>query len=112
MLMLKPSRIADAGVGIFTTKPIKKGAIVPLFADDGGHLVKRLDDDDAFLVRKFAIVVDDGWWCPRNWHRMSIGWYVNHMDVPNVISDNKGSYHADRYIKSGEEIYINYSDMS
>jgi len=111
MLMLKPSKISDAGVGIFTTKPIKKGTVVPLFADGGGRLVKRLDDEDAFFVRRFALQTDEGWWCPRNWHRMSIGWYINHMDIPNVVPDDYGSFHANRYIRSGEEIYINYTDL-
>ena len=112
MLMLKPSKISDAGVGIFTTKPIKKGCTVPLFADGDGRLVNRIDDDDTYFVRRFAIVVDDGWWCPQNWHRMSIGWYVNHGDVPNVIADDDGSsFHAARYIKGGEEIYIDYTDI-
>ena len=106
-LILKPSLIE--GVGVFTLTPIKKGDRVPLFEKDNSAIVSR--KENARLPKAYARYhvpdSEEKWWGPEDYHRMSIGWYLNHSATPNVdVADN---YRALRRIAAGEEITIDYS---
>lgn len=102
MLVLKPSKIQ--GVGVFTTTKIKKGTTPPLFFGD--WIFKRRC---AGRQRHFCVKTEGGYWCPRNYHRMSIGWYLNHSDTPNCSSDTNPK--TLRHIQAGEELIIDYSKL-
>src|SRR5207342_3049418 len=106
-LILKPSGIE--GVGVFAATPIKKGDRVPLFPGDDSKIIPR--HENAGLPKEyFRYHVpdrDEKWWGPTDYHRMSIGWYLNHSHTPNI--DVLDGYKALRKIAAGEELTIDYS---
>jgi hypothetical protein len=52
----------------------------------------------------------DGYHCPRDWHRMSIGWYLNHSDRPNVAMNGMRA-RATRAIPAGTELTVDYGAL-
>jgi SET domain-containing protein len=106
-LILKPSLIE--GVGVFTLTAIKKGIRVPLFDEDDSKTVSRREY--AAMPKAYSRYhvpdIDEKWWGPRDYHRMSIGWYLNHSETPNI--DVVNDYTALRRIAVGEELTIDYS---
>ena len=102
MLVLKTSTIH--GVGVFTTTKIKKGTAPPLFNRDWVFR-KRCTGRQ----RHYCVTTRRGYWCPQNYHRMSIGWYLNHSDTPNCSSATTPK--ALRHIQSGEELTIDYDKL-
>jgi SET domain-containing protein len=109
MLILEPSPIH--GVGVFSRKNIKKGAVLPLFAKHDLAVRKHASP----IERHYAVHYTAknrigskplGWHCPKDFHRMSVGWYTNHSKRPNVETR---TWKALRDIKKGEEITIDYS---
>ncbi|MCV0439691.1 MAG: SET domain-containing protein [Hydrogenophaga sp.] len=111
MLILKPSTNAG-GVGIFTTRAIRSGEPLHLFADEDWRFVTEEDlkDGERFLVRRFGIPEKNGWHIPADWNHMSIGWYLNHADLPNVHHKDY-VYYASRHIRRGEELYLDYESL-
>jgi SET domain-containing protein len=106
-LILKPSAID--GIGVFTLTPIKKGDKAPLFADDDTKVISR--QENARLPKAYARYhVPDAaekWWGPVDYHRLSIGWYLNHSSQPNI--DAAADFTALRAIRAGEELTIDYA---
>jgi SET domain-containing protein len=111
MLILQPSPIH--GVGVFSRKRIKKGAALPLFAKNDLTVRKHASP----IERHYAVHYTPknrigskplGWHCPKDFHRMSIGWYTNHSNRPNVETR---TWKALRDIKKGEEITIDYNAL-
>jgi len=107
-LLLKASLIQ--GVGVFTLSPIDQGETVPVFPEDDSIVVSK--EEFARLPEDYAKYhVPDAevgkWWGPKDYHRMTIGWYLNHSDTPNV--DALDGWKALRRIESGEELTIDYS---
>lgn len=111
MLVLKPSKIQ--GVGVFTTTKIRKGERPPLFARDWVFRKKCTGRQRHFCVPTKL----GGYYCPKNYHRMSIGWYLN--DAPTHINGlrtrpncSSGTYpRALRHIQAGEELTIDYGKL-
>ncbi len=106
-LILKPSPID--GIGVFTLTPLKKGDGVPLFAADDSKVISRRENVrlPKAYSRYHVPDADEKWWGPVDYHRMSIGWYLNHSDEPNI--DASANFTALRGIKAGEELTIDYS---
>ncbi|MFA6242688.1 MAG: SET domain-containing protein [Candidatus Hydrogenedentales bacterium] len=100
VLILKPSRIH--GVGVFTTAAIRKGTKLPLFERGDWKCVRRVTG----VLRRYCPVKKYGYYAPRNVHRMSIGWYLNHGKKPNVDARNWRALH---YIPAGKELAIDYA---
>ncbi|HMS33346.1 MAG TPA: SET domain-containing protein [Ignavibacteria bacterium] len=103
------------GVGVFTLVKIKKGSALILFEEDDFRFIKksqiRKTGLPESLIRKYSIKYSDGYSSPRNFHRMSIGWYLNHSDDPNVYHNSEYEYFALRDIKKDEEITIDYDRL-
>jgi len=120
---LKPSPIE--GVGVFAVKKIKKGTV--LFSGDvdeirwiNAHELPRNKALREFYDR-FAIVKNgkDGkpkrYGCPRNFHRLTMSWYINDPrpdEKPNVICDEDYDFRALRDIDEGEELTVDSSTYS
>lgn len=106
-LILKPSSIE--GVGVFTLSPIRQGDRVPLFEVDDSTTISR--SENAELPRAYSRYhvpdAEERWWGPSDYHRMSIGWFLNHSRTPNV--DVRNNYAALRDIAVGEELTIDYT---
>ena len=110
LIILKPSKIH--GVGCFTTEDIFEGQYVRVW--DGRECV--LVDKPLMQYKKmystYCIETSDGYLCPIDWIKMSVGWYLNHSNKPNLQSDNWGdTYYATRKIKAGSELTIDYKKL-
>jgi SET domain-containing protein len=106
-LILKPSPIQ--GIGVFTLAPIKKNQKIPLSAENDARIIP--ESELARLPKVYHQYhvpdVEQNWWGPRDYHCMSIGWYLNHSKNPNL--DVATNFVAVRRIKKGEELTIDYS---
>ena len=112
---LAPSKIH--GVGVFAIGNIKKG--VYIFYGDDEKLIwihrsklrnlprplKRLYDD-------FCVVKGDQYVCPKNFNQLTVAWYLNNSDNPNVAIDKNYNFYALRNIQKGEELTTDYSTFS
>lgn len=113
---LKPSLIPGAGVGVFATGPIPAGTVLhELFAADDVVFVQW--EQFAALVapaevkENFAVRYDDGAYLPRDFNRISVGWYLNDSRDPNLDHDADYVYFALRDIAAGEELFIDYDRL-
>jgi SET domain-containing protein len=116
MLVLRPSAIH--GIGVCTTNPIRKGEFLRLWDPEDWRFVPFAEaekDPELWAVRDIYCVKDaTGYHCPLDFHRMSIGWYMNHSDTPNVSSSKELNYEyfALRDIEPGEEIVCDYRTIT
>ncbi len=116
MLVLRPSPIQ--GVGVFTTEPIRQGGHVRLWQADDWRFIPFADaerDPELVAAREtYCVTHASGYCCPLDFHRMSIGWYMNHSDQPNVTHrrEENFEYYAARDIEAGEEILCDYRSLT
>ena len=114
MLILRPSPLH--GIGVFTTSPIKAGAHVRLWQEEDWRFVSFAEAERDAAVSEFrdryCVLGDGGYYCPLDFHRMSIGWYMNHADEPNVRWRDNYEYYAVRDIAAGEEILCDYRSLT
>ena len=107
----KPYRVGRSrtGLGLFATKPIKKGAkIVRYF---GPLLDSRKKKDDA-IENKYLFELNNRWTIDGS-VRQNIARYINHACKPNAESDvrprkRKVVIRAIKNIEPGEEINYDY----
>lgn len=97
-IILKPSPIH--GVGVFTLIRWDQGDKLPFFRDwTPTHCpLSRIELSYSYKENGYIFK-------PSNWHRMSICWYLNHSETPNV--DAK-SLKCLRDIAPDEELTIDY----
>ena len=113
---LKKSTIEDAGIGVFATSFIKQGdKLHTLFHENDVIWVSNEDYDKLDisheLKENFSIKFEDGYSMPGDFNRISVGWYLNHSDNPNLHSDEEYEYYASRDIQPGEELFIDYEGL-
>lgn len=113
---LKPSTIVGAGVGVFTTADIPRGTMLrELFAPGD---VRRLTWEEfaalgvaAEVKENFVTRYEDECFVPLCFNRLSVGWYLNDSEEPNLAHDANYDYYAIRDIAAGEELFIRYDDL-
>ncbi|MCE9561049.1 MAG: SET domain-containing protein [Planctomycetes bacterium] len=113
---LKPSTIPEAGVGVFATTNIPQGTMLrELFGDDD---VRRLSweefaawDVPEDVKEHYVTRYETECFVPKDLNRMSVGWYLNDSETPNVAHDANYNYFALRDIAMGEELLIRYDDL-
>jgi SET domain-containing protein len=110
VLILKPSKIPNAGVGVFTILPIHNGELLIHQATKEEFIdIKQSEVDDNLL--KYCIHLgQDNFKAPKDFLKMGILWYLNHNNNPNLAFIN-GRLHAIRNIKAQEELTIYYPDL-
>lgn len=109
---LKPSPIH--GVGVFAIRPIAKGSCV--FAADQGSFIwrpkRQIEHLPVWLKQlyeDFALIKsDDSYACPVSFNDLTVLWYLNHANNPNVAADDFHRFFALRDIDEGEELTANY----
>ena len=110
---LRPSKVH--GVGVFALKKIKKGTSLDLFAEEDYRYINKTEVKDKKMNRtliKFYTIPDKtGYHAPKSFHRMSIGWYLNHSVTPNAYCNDDYEYFALKEIKGNEEITIDYDKL-
>jgi len=107
MIFLAPSAIH--GVGVFTDSRIPKGARPDLWHPDDLVFVPKKEARGASYAL-YCVETKDGYWCPRDFRCMSLGWYMNHSDAPSLIADGE-EYVAARDIPAGGELTLDYATL-
>jgi uncharacterized protein len=111
-------KISANGVGVFAIRDIPEGT--PLFAGDVGETVAiPVSEVEAIVgeeVRRmyidFCPVVDGCFVAPRDFNQITMGWYLNHSDKPNVAASEELRFIASRFIPKGEELLTDYTTYS
>jgi hypothetical protein len=107
----------NAGVGVVAIKDIPKGALV--FAPDDDMTIRvsadqiaELPPDLRKLYEDFGVLDKGAYICPVNFNKLTISWYLNCSENPNVEADEALRFLALRDIHVGEELFSRYSDYS
>lgn len=115
---LRPSNVAEGGVGVFAIREIKKGTL--LFFSDNEEVLwveKEVFAKEPKEIRRlysdFAVERDGRYGCPQNFNRLTVAWYLNEPapgEEPNVRCVRETlDFFALRDIKKGEELTVDYS---
>jgi hypothetical protein len=100
------------GVGVFAVSAIPEGGTVQLWSEEELRFVpKPLEGVLGQMVWMFGVETDGGFWCPKDFNRAEIGWYINHSDDPNMTYANQITLRARRAIAPGEELTVNYVEI-
>lgn len=101
------------GVGVIAVRSIPAGALV--FHGESEQVVwfsraavRRLPATIRSLYEDFGMVSGDRIGVPPSLNRLSVGWYVNHSDRPNLEAGDDGRFRALRRIRAGEELTADY----
>jgi SET domain-containing protein len=113
LLYLAPSKVH--GVGCFSDIPIRKGELVRVFSPEDSRwipLARAHASPHAHLIKRFGIRQEGGYWAPLDFLRISVGWYMNHSETPNLASDDEDvTYYACKDIRPGVEVTMDYRRM-
>lgn len=115
-VMIRPSPVE--GIGVFAMRDIPKGCR-EMFSQPTAHdewikvpktEVAALPAHSRALVENYCLYDEDHYFIPEyGFKKMDLVNFLNHADIPNVISINDGEYfEAIRDIKAGEELLIDY----
>ncbi|HLK17304.1 MAG TPA: SET domain-containing protein [Bryobacteraceae bacterium] len=107
MIFLAPSPIH--GVGVFTDAPISKDTRPDLWHPGDLKFVPKYEAQGESYAM-YCVETKDGYWCPRDFRCMSLGWYLNHSENPSLIAEGE-DYAAARDISPGEELTIDYATL-
>jgi SET domain-containing protein len=101
------------GVGVLAIRDIPAGTMV--FRGESERVawvsraaVRRLPTAIRQLYEDFGMVWGDRIGVPPTLNMLSVGWYVNHSDRPNVEADEDARFHTLRRIRKGEELTADY----
>lgn len=70
--------------------------------------VRRMATAIRRLYEDFGMVWGDRIGVPPTLNMLSVGWYVNHSDRPNVVAGDDGRFRTLRRIRTGEELTADY----
>jgi SET domain-containing protein len=105
------------GVGVFAIKKIKKNTLI-FWGDNEPILwvefnkIKNVTRPIMELYKDFAIIKNKKYGCPPNFNLLTVSWYINHSNSPNVKCDLDYNFYSIRNIKVGEELTVDYSTYS
>jgi SET domain-containing protein len=101
------------GVGVRAIRDIPRGTA--MFRGESERVrwvsraaVRRLPTAVRKLYEDFGMVSGDRIGVPPSLNMLSVGWYVNHSERPNIEADEDGRFHALRRIRKGEELTADY----
>lgn len=111
------TELQDRGVGIFAIRDIPRGTLVFAPDDDRTVIVRRenvemLPDELKRLYQDFCVLEGDAYTCPINFNKLTVAWYANNSDSPNIAPDKNLRFTAIRDIAAGEELTSHYEDYS
>lgn len=116
-LILKPSPIH--GIGVFAIRDIPRGCRNMFSKPDNKWIkvtkdeVNRLPGYIKSVIKTYCVNDHGNYYVPNYGFKIvDLVNFLNESDNPNVIPINDGNYfEAIRDIKSGEELFIRYSDI-
>ena len=101
------------GVGVFAIRPIKQGTFV--FCGDDAETIKikvadvtGLHPNIQKLYTDFCPTEGNEYVCPENFNQLTVPWYLNHSDDPNMADNKSYQFYSLRDIAEGEELTSNY----
>ena len=101
------------GVGVRAIRDIPVGTMV--FRGESERVVwvsraavRRLPAAIRQLYEDFGMVSGDQLGVPPTLNMLSVGWYLNHSDRPNVEADDDARFRTLRRIRKGEELTADY----
>lgn len=111
-------KASSKGVGVFAIREIPEAT--KLFVGDVGETVqipvsevdKLKDAELRRMYYDFCPVVDKVFVAPVDFNQMTMGWYLNHSDDPNVQIVELLQFVTCRFIRVGEEVTANYATYS
>ena len=112
VVKLAPSKIANAGVGVFALTSIEKGEIV--FRPDKNEFIewqslKGLESNIFSHIKSICNHNDYGFWIDCSINKVNASYYVNHSDEPNLYHDLETDvFYAIKNIQIGEELTCKY----
>ncbi len=105
------------GVGVLAIRDIPAG--VRVFRGEDERVVwvprarvKQLAPALRQLYEDFGMLWGDRIGVPATFNRLSVGWYLNHSDHPNVEADDGGRFVSLRRIRRGEELTADYTTFA
>jgi hypothetical protein len=107
-----------AGVGVFAIRDIPKDTLIFDPDDDRTirvpvDIVAGLSTTLRMMYQDFCPKTKDGdYECPLNFNKLTVAWYLNDSDTPNVAANKKFQFRAVRDIKAGEELSYSYKDLN
>lgn len=118
-VMLKPSPIE--GIGVFAIRDIPKGCREMFSKPDANENwitvakadVEKLPAHAQFIVGNYCLYDEESYFIPGNgFKQVDVSLFLNHSDIPNLISINDGDYfEAVRDIRAGEELLVDYGEI-
>jgi uncharacterized protein len=111
-------RTSPKGVGLFAIRNIPQGT--KLFVGDVGHTVKialsEVEKIPESEVRQmyidFCPVIGDHFIAPSDFNQMTMSWYLNHSDNPNVVVIPKLQFVTVTFVAAGQELTADYTTYS
>ena len=101
------------GVGVRAIRDIPAGTMV--FSGESERVVwvsraavRRMPVAIRQLYEDFGMVWGDQLGVPPTLNMLSVGWYVNHSDRPNIEADEDARFRTLRRIRKGEELTADY----
>jgi SET domain-containing protein len=101
------------GVGVRAVRDIPAGTLV--FHGESERVawvsraaVRRLPKAIRALYEDFGMVWGERIGVPPSLNMLSVGWYVNHSDRPNVEAGDDARFRTRRRIRKGEELTADY----
>jgi SET domain-containing protein len=118
-VMIKPSPVE--GIGVFALRDIPKGCRcmfskanqqeqwIPVSKTE----VENLPAHAIALIENYCLYDEDHYFIPDyGFKKMDLVNFLNHSDIPNIISINDGEFfEAICAIKQGEELFIDYGQI-
>jgi uncharacterized protein len=111
-------KVSSKGVGVFSIREIPKGT--RLFAGDLGETVRvpvadvtRIADVELRrMYTDFCPVIKGCFIAPADFNQMTMGWYMNHSEEPNVTIFQDLQFVTSRRVLIGEELTTDYTTYS
>ncbi|MEO8415925.1 MAG: SET domain-containing protein [Ginsengibacter sp.] len=118
-VILRPSQVA--GIGVFALRPIPKGCR-DMFSKPGpddkwitltNKEVYNLPAHARTLIENYCLFNANQYYVPeKGFKALDVSLFLNHSDMPNIISIEDGNYFETlRDISEGEELLIDYGTI-
>ncbi len=116
-VMIKPSGIH--GIGVFAIRDIPAGCKEIFSKEMGDWATVKRNEIDALpphakdIVENYCLYDEEHYYLPAQGFKiMDLSLFLNHSDIPNIISINGGEYFETiREIKKGEELFVDYGEI-
>lgn len=105
--ILKPSAIE--GIGVHCTHDIEEGTEV--FAERHPTKQMKIAEVPPQFIKYCVFINNEECIAPERFDRMSVGFYLNHSDTPNIVRIAPSLVIAIRDIKAGEELLLDYNQL-